>query len=68
MTNHSYPSASWGPDPVGWAATSSPGPSGKAPSCDSTAALGVSYPKNAKEKWVQLQPTHGHLLLGALGQ
>lgn len=70
MTNHSCPSASWGPVaiPVALAATSSPVPGGKAPGCGSTPALGDSYPKNAEEKWVQLQPTHGHLLLAALGK
>lgn len=51
MTNHSYPSASWGPVsavPVASAAIGSPVPGGKAPGCDSTAALGDSYPENAK--------------------
>lgn len=71
LTNHSYPSASWGPVsavPVASAATSSPVPGSRAPGCDSTAALGHSCPENAKENWVQLQPSHGHLLLAALGK
>lgn len=70
MTNHSYPSASWGPVstvPIALAASSSSVPGDKAPGCDSTAALGDSHPKDAKEEWVQLQPTHGHLLQAALG-